>query len=104
MSGMSDDHVFSIDVDELDAVIADIQSTESALQSLTDDLEAQMKALQSVWTGLAADAQAAAQAEWDSGMAQMRQAMAELRAAARTAHGNYQGAAETNATMWEALS
>ncbi|WP_426245471.1 WXG100 family type VII secretion target [Nocardioides sp. LHG3406-4] len=101
---MGDVNRFTVDSDELDAVIADVEKTEAALQSLTEDLEAQIKALQSVWGGLAADAQQAAQQEWDQGMAAMRTALNELRQAARAAHGNYTGAATTNVTMWESLS
>lgn len=34
-------------------------------------------------------------------MREMRRAIEELRAAARTAHGNYTGAADANVSMWE---
>ncbi|MBA3782815.1 MAG: WXG100 family type VII secretion target [Nocardioides sp.] len=101
---MSDEKRFTIDADELDAVIADVEQTEAELQTLTHDLERQIKALQSVWEGLAADAQLAAQHEWETGMLAMRQAMAELRAAARAAHGNYTGAANANTEMWGNLA
>ncbi|MBA3783106.1 MAG: WXG100 family type VII secretion target [Nocardioides sp.] len=101
---MSDDKRFTIDADELNTVIADVEQTEAALHTLTDDLERQINALQSVWEGLAADAQLAAQQEWDTGMLAMRQAMAELRAAARDAHGNYTGAVAANTEMWGSLS
>lgn len=96
--------VFTIDLSELDAVIADVEQTETELEALTDDLERQMAALQSVWEGLAADAQQAAQAEWDQGMRDMRAALADLRAAARLAHGHYTAGAEANVSMWESLS
>lgn len=96
--------VFTIDTDDLDAVIADVQATENALESLTDDLERQIAALQSVWEGLAAEAQAEAHKTWEEGMRGMRAALAELRAAARNAHTNYTGAATANVTMWESLS
>lgn len=101
---MADADRFTVDSDELDSVIADVEKTESALQALTDDLEAQIKALQSVWEGLAADAQDAAQREWEQGMLAMRTALLELRQAARTAHGNYTGAADSNVSMWESLA
>lgn len=75
--------VFTIDTDDLDAVIADVQATENALETLTNDLEKQVAALQSVWEGLAADAQAEAHRTWEEGMRGMRAALAELRASAR---------------------
>lgn len=95
---------FTIDLAELDAVINDVEQTEQALQTLTDDLEREIAALQAVWEGLAADAQQAAQKAWDQGMRDMRTALGQLRAAARAAHGNYTAGADANVTMWESLS
>ena len=40
--------VFTIDTDDLDAVISDVQATENALEALTNDIEKQVAALQSV--------------------------------------------------------
>jgi uncharacterized protein YukE len=59
-----------------------------------------MKALQETWEGLSALAQQEAHEEWTAGMVAMRKALADLRAAARLAHGNYTGAADANLTMW----
>ena len=96
--------VFAVDLADLDAVIADVQATENALEALTDDLEKQVAALQAVWEGLAAEAQAEAHRTWEEGMRGMRAALAELRASARTAHTNYTAAPDANVTMWESLS
>ena len=92
---MTDDRVgdFRIDADELDDVIADVEKCEGALETLTADLDKQIAALQEVWEGLAATAQKEADDEWTTGMVVMRSALGDLRAAARTAHGNYTGAA-----------
>jgi len=38
--------IFTIDTDDLDAVISDVQATENALAALTNDLEKQIAALQ----------------------------------------------------------
>lgn len=100
---MGDVDDFAIDADELDAVVADLEKTESALEVFTADLEAQMKTLHDTWEGLAAQAHTEAHQEWTNGMNAMRQAMADLRAAARLAHGNYTGAAEANRSMWEQM-
>lgn len=94
---------FSIDPDELDEVILDLQKCEQELQELADDLDRHMQTLQEQWEGLAADAQAEAHAEWTQGMLAMRSALGDLRAAARTAHGNYTTAARTNREMWSRL-
>lgn len=94
---------FTIDSDELDSVIGDVERCETALEQLTDDLTKQVAALQSVWEGLAAEAQQEAHEEWTQGMLAMRGALADLRGAARTAHDNYTGAVETNVSMWDQL-
>lgn len=100
---MGDVSDFTIDADDLDDVISDVERTEGKLSRLTDDIEATVRKLHSVWEGLAADAQKEAQEEWDQGLLDMRDALADLRSAARTAHTNYTGSARTNLTMWEQL-
>jgi WXG100 family type VII secretion target len=94
---------FAIDPDELDAVVADIARTESALEALTNDIERQIAKLHQSWEGLAAQAQREAQREWEQGLMTMRQALAELRAAADQASHNYNDAADANRSMWEEL-
>lgn len=94
---------FAIDPDELDAVVADIARTEAALETLTNDIERQIAKLHESWEGVAAVAQREAQAEWEQGLMIMRQALAELRAAADQASRNYTEAAEANRSMWESL-
>src|SRR5688572_27466022 len=94
---------FAVDPDELDAVVADIARTEAALETLTNDIERQIAKLHQSWEGLAAVAQREAQLEWEQGLMTMRQALAELRAAADQASRNYAEAADTNRSMWEGL-
>lgn len=100
---MGDVDNYSLDADELDAVITDLERTETALDAFTTDLEAQLRTLHDTWEGLAARAHVVAHEEWTTGMKDMREAIADLRAAARAAHGNYTGAAETNRSMWEQM-
>lgn len=97
---MGDPGRFTVDSDELDEVVADVAGCEQALEGLTNDLEVQVRALHEVWEGLAAEAQREAHHEWEQGMRAMRDALAGLRGAARTAHGNYTAAVETNLWMW----
>lgn len=99
--GHGDPGRFAVDADELDEVIADVVKCEKALSTLTADLDKQIKVLQSVWEGLAADAQKEAHEEWTNGMRDMRTALKDLRAAAKLAHGNYTGAAKANLDMWK---
>lgn len=101
--GGTDPGTYSIDPDELDEIVADLERCETALELLTVDLAQQISALQETWEGLAARAQAEAHEEWTGGMVAMRTALADLRAAARLAHGNYTGAAQANLTMWRGV-
>ena len=101
--GGGDPGTYSIDPDELDEIVTDLEKCESALELLTVDLTKQMKTLQDTWEGLAARAQEEAHEEWTAGMVAMRTALAELRAAARLAHGNYTGATQANLTMWRGV-
>ena len=100
---MGDIDSFTLDPEELDSVISDLESTETALESITHDLESQMRTLHDEWEGLAAQAHGEAHAQWTAGMVAMRQAMSELRAAARAAHGNYTAAGDANASMWRSM-
>lgn len=94
---------FTLDPDELDAVVADLSRTEAALETLTNDIERQIATLHESWAGLAAQAQREAQREWEQGLLTMRGALADLRAAATQASSNYNEAAATNRSMWEEL-
>ncbi len=40
----------------------------------------------------------------EAGFREMREGLAEMRAAGETAHGNYRSAADTNVRMWEQVS
>jgi WXG100 family type VII secretion target len=75
-----------------------------ALDSLLSDVAARVAALHGTWSGLAADAHAAAQAEWEAGFREMREGLAAMRTAGETAHDRYRSAAHTNVRMWEQVS
>ena len=93
--------MFAVDLEELLDTIADMARSTTALDSLLSEVEARVGALHDVWSGRAATAQSAAQAEWETGFRSMRDALATMRAAAATAHENYADAAATNVRMWE---
>jgi WXG100 family type VII secretion target len=92
--------MFSIDPDELDASIDEMQRCEDALELLTREVELETARLHGFWHGDAADAQRLAQAEWQRGLAEMRAALTAYRMSARRAHENYVVAAMVNARMW----
>ena len=92
--------MFSIDSDELDATIDEMQRCEEALELLTREVELETARLHGFWHGDAAEAQRLAHAEWQRGLAEMRAALTAYRMSARRAHANYVEAATVNARMW----
>jgi WXG100 family type VII secretion target len=93
--------MFAVDLDELLRSIDEMARTGRALDALLDDVTDRLASLHLTWSGEAAVAQDAAQAEWEAGFREMRAALAQMRRAADTAHGNYGSAALTNLRMWE---
>lgn len=93
---------FRVAPDELDRVVSEVAASERTLETVVGELRTELGRMRTEWHGIAATAQAEAQAEWERGFAGMREALHHLRAAARTAHANYTGAATTNASMWAA--
>lgn len=92
---------FSVDADELGAVVARMSACEAALETLTRQVEREVDDVQGRWHGRAADAQRLAHEEWREGLRQMREALAEIRLAAATARGNYTAAVDANTAMWD---
>lgn len=99
-----DEGDYAIDLEELEGVIADLETCERALETLTHDIEGEMKTLQSTWEGLSARAQAEAQEEWTQGLVEMRAALADMRQAARVASDNYHLMIRTNTGLWRGLT
>lgn len=69
-------------------------------ESMITEIDSLVSNLHTTWTGEGAAAHAEAHKHWARGEAIMREALAQLRAAAHTAHGNYTGAAAKNLSMW----
>ena len=96
--------MYAVDLDELLATLDTLGGCGSELDELLSEIAARVALLHDTWSGLAADAQAAAQAEWEAGFREMREGLAAMRAAGSTAHDNYRAAADTNVRMWEQVS
>lgn len=96
--------MFAVVLDELLDMVAEMARCTDALDALLAEVEARIAELHLAWSGQAATAQSAAQAEWEAGYHSMCEALAAMRAAADTAHGNYSDAAATNLRMWEQVS
>ena len=76
--------------------LADAVRRMTAFQRYADDMiteiDSRVTRLHTTWTGEAAAAHAQAHRHWVRGEAMMREALAQLKKAALTAHGNYTGA------------
>jgi len=96
--------MFDVDLDLLDETVAELARGGAALDDLLAEVSSRVAALQVTWAGRAAVAHEGAQAEWEAGFRDMREALAAMRAAGRLAHGSYGEAATTNLRMWEQLS
>lgn len=94
---------FAVDLDALDDLVADVAACERELTALAAEVDREVDLLHRAWSGLAADAQLAAQAEWDRGLRAMRDALTRLRSAASSAHGHYTSAAHANLADWSSF-
>lgn len=100
---MAADRPFAVDLDDLARVVGEMAACHSQLHDVADALTSRVRALHGSWAGEAAAAHEVAQRAWDAGFAEMREALADMRTAARAAHDHYTGAASTNVEMWGQL-
>ena len=68
------------------------------LERVHEDVTARTSRLD--WSGAAAAQHAEAQRQWAAGAALLHAGLAELRAAVRVAHGNYEATVVANRRMW----
>lgn len=92
---------YTVDVDELVAVIAEMAACQRALLDLSSDVEAETLRLHASWSGLARDAHASSQGQWRDEFSDMSAALDSLRSLVDVARGNYTAAVEDNVAMWE---
>jgi WXG100 family type VII secretion target len=90
----------AVDLDLLDETVAELTASGAALDELLDEVSRRVAALQLTWAGAAALAQEGAQAEWEAGFREMREALASMRTAGQVARDSYHDAAGTNRQMW----
>jgi WXG100 family type VII secretion target len=69
-------------------------------ESMLAEIDSLVTNLHATWSGEAAAAHAQAHRHWARGEAMMREALAQLQAAATTAHTNYTGVMAKNLGMW----
>jgi WXG100 family type VII secretion target len=92
---------FTVDLDELDSVVASMEAFGTRFAGRLDELRTATAALQEDWLGDAADAQALAHRRIATGAQEMHAAVVDLHQAARHAHQSYLGAVQANQTMWK---
>jgi len=96
--------MYAVDLDELLATTDALGRCGADLDALLAEVAARVAALHDTWSGRAAVAQAAAQAEWEAGFREMSSGLGAMRAAGDAAHRRYDAAATTNLRMWEQVS
>lgn len=92
---------YDVDVDELAAVIAAMDSCGRELADLAADVESAQAAMHSDWEGLASVAHAGSHSSWRASFVEMASALTRLRSVGDTARSNYSAAVEANLAMWE---
>jgi len=90
---------YRVELDELLALVDRLQSFEQRAEAIAARVDGQIAGLHDTWAGTAAAAHRAQHDEWMAGAAQMREAVAQLRAAADNAHRHYTDAARLNVEM-----
>ncbi|HZC51503.1 MAG TPA: WXG100 family type VII secretion target [Mycobacterium sp.] len=91
---------FQVDADALADAVERMSEFQRYAESMLSEIDSLASNLHVTWTGEGAAAHAEAHRHWAQGEAMMREALAQLRIAAHTAHGNYTGAMAKNLSMW----
>ena len=91
---------FRVDPQALADAVQRMAAFQRYAEDTTAEIDSRVTCLHTSWTGEAAAAHAEAHRHWVRGEAMMREALAQLKKAALTAHGNYTGAVSTNLGMW----
>jgi WXG100 family type VII secretion target len=91
---------FTVDLESLLAAVDQMSQFEKQLEQSLARTKASVESLGLSWHGDAANAQQAAQNQWNSGAEELRAALGQLRDIAERAHSNYSDAAAMNTRMW----
>jgi WXG100 family type VII secretion target len=91
---------FRVDPEALADAVERMSEFQRYAESMLSEIDSLVSNLHNTWTGQGATSHAEAHQHWARGEAMMREALAQLRSAAHTAHGNYTGAMAKNLSMW----
>jgi WXG100 family type VII secretion target len=90
---------YRVELDELLAFVDKLHTFEQRAESIAARVDEQVAGLHESWVGDGAFAHSTLHQEWMSAAQQMREALAQLRGAAHSAHRNYTDAAHLNVAM-----
>ena len=90
---------YRVELEELLLFVDRLQCFEQRAEAIAARVDGQIATLHDTWAGTAAAAHRAQHDEWIAGAAQMREAVAQLRAAAENAHQHYTDTARLNVEM-----
>ncbi|GGK53321.1 WXG100 family type VII secretion target [Nocardia camponoti] len=94
------DSQFSVDMDELDQIVARISGLAGYVAEHLDQIDDQVATLKGgTWEGLAADAYQVAHTQWITGAQEFAEGLRDMSAAAKSAHTRYGNAADLNKKM-----
>lgn len=91
---------FRVDPQALTDAVQRMAAFQRYAEDMITEIDFRVTRLHTSWTGEAATAHAEVHQHWVRGEEMMRQALAQLKKVATTAHGNYTGAMSTNLGMW----
>jgi WXG100 family type VII secretion target len=91
---------FRVDPEALADAVQRMADFQRRAEDMLAEIDSRVTRLHAAWTGEGAAAHAEAHRHWARGEAMMREALAQLRTAGATAHGNYTGAMAKNLSMW----
>ncbi|GGN94260.1 hypothetical protein GCM10011610_57000 [Nocardia rhizosphaerihabitans] len=91
---------FSVNMDELDQIVARIAGLAGYVADHLDDIDDQVATLKgSSWEGIAADAYQIAHTQWATGAREFADGLRDMSTAAKSAHTRYGNAADINKKM-----
>ena len=91
---------YTVDTDELATWADDLNSFDGKCERVLSEVDELVAELHLHWEGEAADAQRDNHQRWVKDLEAMREAVAEIKKRAKSAHTNYQTIVTTNQRMW----
>lgn len=90
---------YRVDLAQLEAVTAKVASLTGFVTESLRETEERIATVQASWNGAAADAHAAAHAEWTTAAAKIADGLAKMQAAAAAARRSYEEGSAANLAM-----